>query len=199
MSQNVEVRIELPLPIDISATLISIIGLTWPGTLIKNGGPGSLLLEIPDAERHKNAKRAAEYAKVKKHLDAEADVDLTELDPNGAGFGLPEYLAAYYTTMARAVFAANPDAVNYLETVLPDPQSSTRYVFHVARSEGQTPHKLRMKAETELEQVRAERDQLRAQLRSAGLEPAGAVVDIPGPADESGTDTTSGDDERSTT
>lgn len=63
--QNVDVRIELPLPVDISATLISIIGLTWPGTVIKNGGAGSLLLQIPAAERHKNAKRAAEYAKVK--------------------------------------------------------------------------------------------------------------------------------------
>lgn len=101
---------------------------------------------------------------------------------------MPEYLAAHYTTMARVVFAANPEAVNYLETVLPDPESSTRYVFHVARSEGQTPHALRMKAETELEQVRAERDQLKAQLQAAGLAPAHPVVDISGPAGKSGTD-----------
>lgn len=192
MSQNVELHIALPLPIDITGTLIKIIGLTWPGTVIKDGGAGQLVLGIPVNERHKNAKRAAQYAKVKKHLDALVDVDITELDTRGGSFGIPEYLAAQYTTMAREAFNSFPEAKNYLETVVTDRETSARYVFYAARSEGQTPHALREKAEADLERVRGERDALRAQLQAAGLAQTDSVVDISGLADDSETQKSSG-------
>ena len=31
-----EIRIGLPLPMDITGTLLNVIGLTWPGAVIKN-------------------------------------------------------------------------------------------------------------------------------------------------------------------
>lgn len=173
---STQIKIELPLPIDITGTLINIVGLTWPGTVIKDDGTDwknhrRLVLEVPDKDRHKKPKDAKKYAKVKSHLDGYADVDVTELGPNGAGFGMPEYLAAQYIAFAREAFKQAPEAKNYLETVLRDPETHNRFVFYVAKSEGQTPHALRQQAETErdkiaaeLEAVKSERDQYKAEL-----------------------------------
>ncbi|SHY53698.1 hypothetical protein [Mycobacteroides abscessus] len=164
-----QIRIELPLPIDITGTLINIIGKTWPGTMIKDDGTDwrserRLVLEIPDEQRHKSPKKAKKYAEVKQHLRAEVDALITELGPNGAGFGIPEYLADILVGMAKIWFTQEPDAKNYIETTVRDPETRHRYVFYVARSEKQTPHALRTQAETELDTVKAERDQYKREL-----------------------------------
>lgn len=166
---STEIRIALPLPIDITGTLINIVGKTWPGAVVKDDGTDwknhrQLVLEIPDSDRHRTAKKAKKYAQVKQHLTAEADALITELGPNGAGFGIPEYLADILVGMARIWFTQEPDAKNYIESTIRDPETRQRYVFYVAKSEGQTPHKLRAKAEAELETVTAERDQYKREL-----------------------------------
>ncbi|SHZ98539.1 hypothetical protein [Mycobacteroides abscessus] len=170
-----QIRIELPLPIDITGTLINIIGKTWPGTMIKDDGTDwrserRLVLEIPDEQRHKSPKKAKKYEEVKQHLHAEADALMTELGPNGAGFGIPEYLTDILVGMAKIWFTQEPDAKNYIETTVRDPETHHRYVFYVARSEGQTPHALRTQAETELETVKAELAEAKEQLAQANAE-----------------------------
>lgn len=164
-----QIRIELPLPIDITGTLINIVGKTWPGTMIKDDGTNwcgerRLVLEIPDDQRHKSPKTAKKYAEVKQHLSAEADALITKLGPNGAGFGIPEYLADILIGLTKIWFTQEPGAKNYIETTVRDPESHQRYVFYVAKSEKQTPHALRTKAEAELETVKAERDQYKREL-----------------------------------
>lgn len=168
-----DIRIELPLPFDIAATLLSVIGLTYPGAVIKDGSgqwrsENRLVLSIPETDRHRSPKKADKYAKVKAHLDANADAAITAVGPDGVSIGLPDYVSRLLVEMARAQFAQNPDALNYLETSVYDSQNHTRYVVICARSEQQTPHALRRQAEAERDALQAEVDRLRARLTSMG-------------------------------
>lgn len=157
----VDVRIELPLPLDVLSTLMQVIELTYPGTMIR-GGKGEwrsenrLVLAIPTVERHKSAKKAEKYAKAKAHLDGHADATINQLSPGGVPVGLPAYVSRLLVAMCQAQFAAYPDAENYLESTVYDRENNTSYVIICARSEKQTPHALRMKAEAEVERLRAE-------------------------------------------
>jgi hypothetical protein len=54
----------------------------------------------------------------------------------------------------KASFAENPDAANYLETTVRDPDSGARYVLIFAKSQTQTPHELRTLAEKNLTRAR---------------------------------------------
>lgn len=169
IEEFVDVRIELPLPVDISVTLLRIIGLTWPGTMIKDGkgewrSDSRLVVAIPKSERHKSPKKAEKYAKVKAHLDGWADTVLNDLGPSGAGFGLPEHMVELLIGMCRMQFEMYPDAENYTEAEVYDRENHTRYVVICARSEDQTPHALRRQAEAERDELRAEVERLRAAL-----------------------------------
>jgi hypothetical protein len=154
-----EIRIGLPLPMDITGTLLNVIGLTWPGAVIKGGDdmptvPRHMVVGIPDKQRHKSVKAAEKYAKRKEFLDANADADITELDPSGVGFSWPQWLAAQWVAMARQCWEKFPDASNYLQSEILDKDTKQRYVFYVAKSKGQTPHQLRDAAEKRLQAVR---------------------------------------------
>lgn len=191
----VDVRIELPLPMDITATLLRVIGLTWPGTLIKDGkgqwrSDSRLVLAIPKSERHKSPKKAEKYEKVKAHLDGWADTVLNDLGPSGAGFGLPEYVADLLIGMCRMQFELYPDAENYTEAEVYDRENHQRYVVICARSDEQTPHELRRQAEAGRDVALAETARLqRAVARVLGVadayeETASELPQPHGPATE---------------
>lgn len=168
-----DIRIELPLPMDVTATLLNVIGLTYPGAVIKAGSgqrhlDSRLVLSIPDKDRHRSAKKAEKYAQVKAHLEADADATITELGPGGLSMGLPEYMSRLLVAMVRAQFDRFPDAPNYLESSVYDPQNHARYVVICARSDEQTPHALREKAETERDALAAEVGRLRDRLADVG-------------------------------
>jgi hypothetical protein len=154
-----DIRIELPLPMDITGTLLKIIGLTWPGAVIKQEKNSRdwdrhLVVGIPNAQRHKTPKAAEKYVKRKEYLNANADAAITGLDPSGVSFGWPEWLARSWVAMAMDCWEKFPDAKNYLESTIHNPESREWYVFYVAKSEGQTPHALREAAEKRLQVVR---------------------------------------------
>jgi hypothetical protein len=158
-----EIRIELPLPLDITGTLINVIGLTYPGAMIKDDGndkgwrmDNRLVIDIPEDQRHKSAKKAEKYQKVKAHLDGYADSLITELGPKGASFALPEYMMKLLVQMARECWEQFPDAKNYLETTVSDGERGQRYIVTVAKSDKQTPHAIAEAAKAELEALRAE-------------------------------------------
>lgn len=167
-----DICIELPLPMDITATLLNVIGLTYPGAVIKAAdGPGhrdnGLVLAIPDKDRHRSAKKAQAYAKVKAHLEAEADTTVTALGPGGLSMGLPEYMSRLLVAMARAQFDQFPDAPHYLESSVYDRDNHAQYVVICARSQGQTPHALRKQAEAERDALVEEVARLRDRLAAA--------------------------------
>lgn len=166
------IKIDLPLPMDIAGTLMQVIGLTWPNTVIKQDearfpSERALVMEVSDEDRHKSAKARKKYEKHKQHL-SKWDSDITELTPNAVGVSPHEYLAKQWCAMARQTMEMFPDAHNYLESVVQDRDTRNRWVFYVARSEGQTPHALRKVAEKRVEELEAEVAQLKAQLEEKG-------------------------------
>ncbi|WP_124712944.1 hypothetical protein [Mycolicibacterium nivoides] len=159
---NVDIRIELPLPIDITGTLINVIGLTWPHAVIKDDGndkgwrsDNRLVLSIPPEDRHKSAKKAEKYAKVKAHLKAETDAMISELDPNAFSLGLPAWLADQFVAIAKVWHAQYPEGTNYLESTLREKDTNQEWVFYVAKAKDRTPHALRQVAENKLEKLKA--------------------------------------------
>ena len=160
-----EVRIDLPLPGDIVSTLIQVIGITYPNTVIKTDDRPDwdkrhqLVLEIDEADRHKTPKKRKKYEEAKQHASVK-QVDITELTPNSVGVSPWEWLAKSWVAMAKdgmEMFGAD----NYLETTLMDPEINQRYVFWVAKSKEQTPHALRQKAEQRIAVLEAEIAQLK--------------------------------------
>lgn len=154
----VEVAIALPLPMDIVGTLLEIVGLTWSGTVIKKGGLGQreLVLGIPNRQRHKSAKAAKKYRRKKLHLKADTEATINELDADGIVIGTPNWLSELWVGMARDMWRRFPDAPNYVESTVYDQQARQSYVFYVAKSESQTPHALRIKAEKERDRALAD-------------------------------------------
>ena len=169
----IEVRIQLPLPTDIAATLIQIVGTTWRRTQIADDGhnglrPRELVLVIDPKDRFKTAKGKKKYEKAKRHLSEEDLIIpwLTELGPNGASVSPHEFLVKWWVDLARRSFELM-DAPNYLETEVWDTDTRQNYIFHVARGskDGSTPHGLRMAAEKKLEEAQARITELEALLK----------------------------------
>lgn len=169
--ESTEIRIELPLPLDITATLISIVGLTWPHAVIKDGGKGRphyenrLVLSIPQQDRHKTIKKAAKYVGRKHYLNANADSVINSFGPGDASVGLPEYLSSILLSMAKGWVALYPEAENYIETKVYDKEERTTWVLTVARDTERTPHELRKKAEARIAELEAELAQLKEAAR----------------------------------
>lgn len=113
-----------------------------------------MVVGIPNDQRHRTAKKAEKYAKRKEYLNAYADANILGLDPNGVSFGWPEWLASTWVEMAMQCWEKFPDAKNYLESTIYNKDTRERYVFYVAKSEGQTPHALRQAVEKRLQAVR---------------------------------------------
>ncbi|QNO01137.1 hypothetical protein [Mycobacterium phage CELFI] len=174
MTENVDIRIELPLPIDITGTLINVIGLTWPHAVIKDDGndkgwrsENRLVLSIPPEDRHKSVKKAEKYAKVKAHLKAETDSMISELDPNAFSLGLPAWLADQFIAIAKVWHAQYPEDANYLESRLREKDTNQEWVFYVAKAKDRTPHALREKAEARVAELEAELSALKEKYQVA--------------------------------
>ncbi|ALF00418.1 hypothetical protein SEA_ARCHIE_124 [Mycobacterium phage Archie] len=170
--ENVDIRIELPLPIDITGTLINVIGLTWPNAVIKDDGndkgwrsENRLVLSIPPEDRHKSAKKAEKYAKVKAHLTAETEAFVNELDPNAFSLGLPQWLADQFVAIAKVWHAQYPADINYLESRLREKDTNQEWVFYVAKAKDRTPHALREKAEARVAELEAELSALKEKFK----------------------------------
>ncbi|WUT94725.1 hypothetical protein SUAREZ_77 [Mycobacterium phage Suarez] len=189
----VKVRIRLPLEMDVASTLIKIIGKTWPRTII--GTPESDLLQdrelvllIDQQDRHKSAKAAKKYRELRENASPWTGW-LTKLSPDGVGIAPEEWLTKTWAHIARQMFEQNPAAANYTESTVFDAETGQRYVFWCARSEGQTPHELRMAAEKRAEELETENAELKLQIAIAQktierMRTGAGALDTEGPAAE---------------
>jgi hypothetical protein len=167
----VVVKIDLPLPTDVAATLVKAIGLTYPNTMIADDkysemgwmNHRQLVLHIAQRDRQQEAKTREEYEAVKEY-DGGGEGQITELTPNSVAISPHEELTNSWVFLAKETLKLFPDAKNYLETVARDRETGDKYVFYVARSEEQTPHALRRKAEEELAAEREKSKKLRAEV-----------------------------------
>ncbi len=153
MSNETSINIQLPLPLDVSSTLMRIIGAAYPHSMIRaRDDTRTLSIVIPDGDRPLSPEdvepETLRGLVVEHHPDADADV--TSLGADGIGVATPEYLANICRTVLEASFSQNPEAKNYLETEVFSPTDGKRYVMTFARSAQQTPHALRMIAEEKL-------------------------------------------------
>lgn len=153
-----DIAIQLPLPMSVSATLMNLVGAAWPDAEMVNNKDGILtggrhmVLRVPDRPARTPEPDAIAAAIVEPGTD---DVDLLELGPQGISISRPQQMSAMMLQVMIESFAENPDAVNYLENKVRDPDTGNEYVLIFARSSGQTPHELRMAAEQRVDSVHA--------------------------------------------
>lgn len=172
-----QVRIGLPLPMDVTSSLMQVLGLAWPGALIGNGTQREMVLLLPKGVPVLLAKEdAAEQLldAVQVATEETEGFEFTEMGPGRFGMSMPEDMVRFFAGMAGAWFEHYPQATNYLEQKLIDPSTNRSFVVIVQRHEGKSPHDLREMAEAELASVIAENRLLKAALTAAqkDLEPA---------------------------
>lgn len=148
---EVDIRVRTPLPSSILLTVGSLIEAAWPDAQLVDGEKGEVTFRVTKAARTDVADETA--ASLLKEPEGE-DLDITRLGPSGVSMANPVWLAASLLAVMKASFGENPDAVNYLETTVFDPDNGSRYVMIFARSAFQTPHELRMTAEKNLATAR---------------------------------------------
>lgn len=152
------IAFNLPLPMDVVVTLTSAIGVLYPEAMMDATGarPNQITMQIPHDSRCRSKTAAAKIRAAKAHLEDEHEVLMRSFGPgNQMGADLPLYMADTLIAGARAAFAENPDAPNYVEYTFVDKRDSREYVVTVGRRDGQTPHQLRRQAEAERDIARA--------------------------------------------
>ncbi|HEX9226162.1 MAG TPA: hypothetical protein VF885_05845 [Arthrobacter sp.] len=150
---EVDVRIRTPLPGSVVLTLGRLMDAAWPGTQLVDGEQGEVTFRINNTTRSAVTDTDASALRVEPE---EEDLNIHALGPSGIRLANPVELAASMLPVMKTSFGDNPDAVNYLETAIRDPESGARYVLIFAKSAAQTPHELRTRAEENLTRAREE-------------------------------------------
>lgn len=156
----VTITVNLPLPVDVAATLTRAIGAIWPNTSIDMSDYSSRLsFQVTAADRLADDLDldAVRHARVALRHDLEGD--LTRIGDGQVGGQLPQEYTSYMAAMAEA-FLDHYDADNYVEQTLTAPDGR-RIIVTTQWANGNTPveHRDGARAET------ARMQRLEAQLR----------------------------------
>lgn len=152
---TVDIKIATPLPSSVLLTLGALLDAAYPGAeLATNDEPyrNQVIFRVDNAQRQTVDDATAADLRVEPGDD---DLDIMALGPEGVQTITPEIIGASFLPVIKAAFERNPDAANYLEFTLLDPEGRHRYLLTFCRSAQQTPHELRLKAEQELTEARA--------------------------------------------
>ncbi len=165
-----EVRIGLPLPIDVASSIGNAVDAMYPGTSIDTTAPrDTLTLLLPEGSRRPKRLSKKALAALKQDQPEEAEDVLFD------GFGsdeegvtarvlAPQEATAHLAVLVRAMFRGQPEGTNYLEAEVSDRADGTRYVVIGCRSPERTPNALRQQAEQRATAAEQERDALRASI-----------------------------------
>lgn len=158
-TSRTKLHIRGPLPFDVAGSLLNAVGTMYPGTLIATSAEGdALTLLIPDTDRP-----AADG------LDVGEPLEVIRFDPDGLSTVTPPGLATAMATMMNDLFTETPAAENYLEFTFTDPEDPhDAYVLICVKPGGETPHQLRLTAESKAKA--ASEEIARLQARVAELE-----------------------------
>lgn len=152
---DTEIRIGLPLPLDVVSTLSRVMCAVYPTAVIDPArGQGRELVVVidEDARMPRVSKKALAAAKVEIE-DPAMEGSLASLDEGGAmGVVLPEVVREQLAAICIAMLA-DAEAPNYLEIPVTT-ADGTRYAVAACRGIKQTPHALRMDAEEHLGEAR---------------------------------------------
>lgn len=154
---DVEVRIGTPLPSSVLLTIGALIDAAWPGAEIATNHDqrvDQVIFRIKN--RPPRVLTAEETEALVKSPEPDGDMEITRLGGDGVGVLTPADVAANLLPVIEQAFEEFPDAENYLEIPVRNPETGHRYVLTFARSARQTPHELRMAAEVKLEKAYAD-------------------------------------------
>lgn len=163
------ITIKGDLPLDVASTLMRLIGAAYPGAQLASAPGGAMRIEIPDADRGIDPGVLERAAELKVTADEHTKDALVRMSEDGSvTVGLPAFLGSILVPMVEALFEANPDAENYLETQMHSQTIPGRaWVVTAARSPAQTPRSLHLAAQARAEAAEAEAARLRAELTAA--------------------------------
>lgn len=146
----VDIKVSTPLPFSVVLTLGALLDAAYPGTeLATSDEPNrnQIVFRVNNSKPPTFDDADAAELKVE---PADDDLEILGLCPEGLRTLTPEVIASNFLPVLKAAFEQNPDAANYLEFPLTDPEDSQRYLLTFCRSADQTPHDLKMKSEDEL-------------------------------------------------
>ncbi|ACL42030.1 hypothetical protein Achl_4079 (plasmid) [Pseudarthrobacter chlorophenolicus A6] len=152
---TVDIKVATPLPSNVLMTLGALLEAAYPGAELATNDEqyrNQVIFRIDNAKRQTVDDGAAADLRREPSDD---DVDIVALGPEGVKTLTPEIIGSNFLPVIKAAFEKNPDAANYLEFTLIDPEDHHRYLLTFCRSAQQTPHELRLKAEQELTEARA--------------------------------------------
>lgn len=115
MGETTEVKIALPLPMDVASTLIQIIGTAYPNTQMKTDSGRYLELVIDEDDRFKNKTSKKRILAAKQFIEDEQNAQLTELRNGQPSVSTPEWIAQSVGFMVERLFEETPDAENYFQ------------------------------------------------------------------------------------
>lgn len=148
----IDIKVATPLPSNVVMTLVALVDAAWPGSQLavnEDRSTHQVIFRIDNAaRRHVDDADAAAL-----RVDPNG-IEVTSLGPDGVGVITPVEITASLLPAIQAAFEKFPDAENYLEMQIDDPSDGHRYILTFARSQGQTPHALRLRAEQDLEDAR---------------------------------------------
>lgn len=151
---TVDIKIATPLPSSVLMTLAALVDAAYPGSSwVSNEDPlaNQVVFRINNAQRQSVSTEDAAALHVE---PGDGDVEITAIGPEGVSMLTPVEVAANLLPVIKNAFEEFPDAENYLEMPIHDVSDGHRYLLTFCRSKQQTPHELRMKAETELAESR---------------------------------------------
>lgn len=154
-TDTIDIKVATPLPSSVVLTLGALIEAAWPGSGWASNEDryvNQVIFRVDNSARRQVPDEEAAALRVEAGPE---DADVIALGPEGASVLTPTDVAANLLPVIKTAFEEFPDAANYLEMPVFDPEDGHRYLLTFCRSAAQTPHELRVKAEKALEEARA--------------------------------------------
>jgi len=156
-------RITLPLPLGVAASVTSAVGALYPDAVIDTtGGSDELVFRFPHDSRCRTKTSAAKIRAAKTYLQEETEAMVLGFAPDGAfRTEAPRYIAVTLAAAARAAFEDEPAAENFLEFKVHDDDTGQCFVVTARRSAGKEPAEMLTQARAQIVTLTAERDEAR--------------------------------------
>lgn len=144
---TVVVRFRLPLPADVTGSIIMGIGTMWPtATILTNGDPREMAFVIPvDGRRAKLGKKALAAAK-QSSADPAEEIVVESFGGNDITLSTPREATLALADFALTILEGMEGVANYIEQTL-DLPDGRRLALVACWSPEQTPRQLRKAAE----------------------------------------------------
>lgn len=142
------VNVELPLPMDVTGTLMRAVGSAYPNAHIVQDGSGRFLsFAISEEDRAASDGEVEEFEKADR--DADVDALVTSFKDGTLGMSTEEWFSKMMVGALEDILE-DTTAENYLEMTLTTSEGKG-YAVVVCRTPDSTPHRLRQAAEKRAE------------------------------------------------